>query len=107
MPKKLTAASMEMVMPLDADYKDVYVLKNDLQAYDFAIRSRKEQLEIRYLIQPYEENDLTVYVPHIQFIRMLTHLATNDQEAIIAIHELSEEELNWFHADWGKSAFLN
>lgn len=104
--QKLAAASMEWVTPLDTDYKDVYVLKNDLQSYDFAIRSRKEKLEIRYIIQPYQENDLTAHIPHIQFVRMLTHLATNEQEAVIAIHDVSEEDLSWFHADWGKSAFF-
>jgi hypothetical protein len=104
--QKLAAASMEWVVPLDSDYKDIHVLENDLQSYDFAIRSKKEKLEIRYIIQPYQENDLTAHIPHIQFIRMLTHLATNEQEAIIAIHDVSEEDLSWFHADWGKSAFF-
>lgn len=103
---KLTASNLEFVMPIESDYKDVFILKNDLQSYDFAIRSRKEQLEMRYIIEPYDANDPKSNLPSVRFIQLLMHLATNDQDAMMAIHNVNPTDLQLFHADWGKYAFF-
>jgi len=104
--QKLKTTGVDFMAPLDTDYKDVMVLQNSWLDYDFAIRSRKEKLELRYLIEPWNDSNPMSSIPSIQFTRLITHLATNDQEAVIAIHRLSSGDLELFNADWGKVAFF-
>ncbi len=47
---RLEQAGLELLLPIDSDYRSLPVWRNDLQSYDFAIRSRREKLEMRYLI---------------------------------------------------------
>jgi len=106
--QKLTQMSLEMVEPIESDYRDVWVLQNEVHTYDFAIRSRKEKLEIRYILQPYNDNNPLAALPDIEFLKLLTHLACNDSEASpMAIHGIAEKDLQEnFQADWGKYAFF-
>lgn len=103
---KLNEVKVDFFEPLEAAYRDVPVQKeaNKFQDYDFAIRSKKEKLEIRYLIHPIEDNDLAFLPPSANFIRILTHLASNDDEHLIAVHSMTNEGLKTFGADWGKEA---
>lgn len=103
---KLDKVQVDFFVPVEIDYKDVFVKKEaeKFQTYDFAIRSRKEKLEIRYLIHPTEDNDLAFLPPAANFMRILTHLASNDEEHLIAVHSMSSENLKNFGADWGKEA---
>ncbi len=103
---KLLAADLDFVVPVESDYKDIFILKNDLQPYDFAIRSRKEQLEIRYIIEPFDESDPRASLPSMRFVQLLMHLATNDQEELMAIHDIVPSDLELFNANWGKYAFF-
>lgn len=103
---KLELMQLDFLQPLDSDYKDVMVVRNDLQKYDFAIRSKKEKLELRYIIELAPPNNPMYAVPSVQFSRMLTHLATNDEEALITVHSLSTADLEIFNADWGKVAYF-
>ncbi len=104
--EKLEAVGLDFLAPLDTDYKDVFVVRNDWLSYDFAIRSRKEKLELRYVIEPADADNPLHSVPTVQFTRLLTHLATNEQEAVITVHRLSSGDLELFNADWGKVAFF-
>ncbi|MEL6941243.1 MAG: hypothetical protein AAFO82_01120, partial [Bacteroidota bacterium] len=96
------------VEPVESDYRDVWVGKNQVHSYDFAIRSRKEKLEIRYILQPYQNTNPLATLPNIEFLKLLTHLASNDTEASpMAIHEIRNIELEEsFQADWGRYAFF-
>lgn len=103
----LDAANLEFVEPLEARYKDVRVVDNAWQPYDFAIRSRREKLEIRFLIKPYRRDDPLAEAPQLQAIRLLTHLATNDQSFVMRGMEVAERDLReHFNADWGKVFFF-
>ncbi|MEM9886251.1 MAG: hypothetical protein AAF849_10185 [Bacteroidota bacterium] len=104
---KLDQLSLAFIEPLESDYKDVMVLKNEVQSYDFAIKSRKEKIEIRYIVQP-SGDDLLANMPNIQFTRLLTQLASNHETASpMAIHDIARKELEeFFHADWGRLAFF-
>lgn len=103
---KLNSLQVDFFAPLEAAYKDVPVVKSaeKFQAYDFAIRSRKEKLEIRYLVSPLADNDLAFLPPSANFMRILTHLASNDEEHLIAVHSMSNDALKNFGAEWGKEA---
>lgn len=105
---KMKQMSLEFVEPTDSDYRDVIALKNDIKKYDFAIKSRKEKIEIRYILEVEEESNLFSQLPDIQFFKMLTHLASNDENASpMAVHGIPENELsNDFRADWGKFAYF-
>lgn len=104
--EKLNAVQVDFFVPLEASYKDVPTIKaaEKFQTYDFAIRSKKEKLEIRYLVHPIEDNDLAFLPPSANFMRILTHLASNDEEHLIAVHSMSSEALKTFGTDWGKEA---
>ncbi|MEM9846585.1 MAG: hypothetical protein AAF847_01755 [Bacteroidota bacterium] len=104
---RLAQMSLTFIAPLESDYRDVTVLKNDVQAYDFAIRSRKEKMEIRYILEP-TNNDVLSNIPDIQFTRLLTQLASNDVNASpMAVHAIEAQELQEvFRADWGRLAYF-
>ena len=107
--KKLSAATIDFFVPLDGGYKDIAVFKEakQFQTYDYAIRSKKEQLEIRYLITPIENNKRAYLPPSVNFMKTLTHLASNNEEHLIAVHSMSKEALEFFNADWGKEAVFH
>lgn len=103
----LENAGLSFVEPLEARYKDIRVSQNDYADYQFAIRSRKEKLEIRYLIYPHREEDPLSYAPHVRAMRLMISLATNQQESIMRGMDVSEVDLEeQFQADWGKVFFF-
>lgn len=102
---KLAAAGLEFIEPLEARYKDIRVVRNDFLDYDFAMRSRREGLEIRYYIDPVDREEAAV--PHVEAVRLLMHLASNDERYIMSgvdVRALDLEEQ--FNADWGKVFFF-
>lgn len=105
----LEDAKIELFTPIDTDYKSINISKdyNAFQHYDWAIRSRKEKLEIRYLIQPIDTTKAFYFPPNANFMRTLTHLASNSGEQVIAVHSVDEKDLKEvFHADWGKEVLF-
>lgn len=99
----LAEVDAHLVLPLEANYKDIRPLKNRWMDYDFSIRSRKEGLEIRYKILPFEVEKRTFYAPHVKAMQVMMQVATNDEEAIVSALSLSEKSLkDDFRADWGK-----
>ena len=81
---------LELYIPTEnTDYKVGKTHKNNYQSYDFVMRSRKEKLEIRYKIIPYDiANPLTVN-PHVQVMRTVASVASNDEEAVLPSHDIS------------------
>ena len=103
----LDRAGIEFMEPVEARYKQVPARKNSYQPCDYAIRSRKEGIEIRYLIRPYDLNASTSGAPHVEASRLAMHLATNDQDCLIAGREVAPEALTgFFNADWGMQYFF-
>lgn len=98
---------VDFMAPLDAGYKDTKPYPNQYQDYEFAIRSRKEKLEIRYHLEPEKEDIALSSLPHIRCMQLLSHLASNDEKNSIAAHSLPTsirvEDLN---ADWAKVFFF-
>jgi len=106
--EKLSQMSLEIVEPTESSYRDVWVLKNEVQTYDFAIRSRKEKLEIRYILQAHNNNNPLSSFPDIEFLKLTTQLASNNGEASpMSFHEVEPKELEEiFQADWGRYVFF-
>lgn len=99
----LAEVNAQLVLPVEADYKDIRPLKNRWMSYDFSIRSRRERLEIRYKILPFEKEHRTFYAPHVKAMQVMMQVATNSDEAVVSTLSLSEKALKEeFRADWGK-----
>lgn len=88
------------------DYKLGRVAKNPYQSYDVVLRSRKENLEIRHKIIPYQEQNMMTTMPHVQLARTVASVATNEDDAVIAYHDLNAIDLEKYGADWGQIVFL-
>jgi len=103
----LDQAGLEFFEPLDAGYKDIEPLENDYQNCQFAIRSKKEGLQIRYFILPWNEADPATTNPHVATFRALTSIASNADEAVISAIRPTKEKLREdFNADWGMVYFF-
>lgn len=103
--EKLEVAGLEFIEPLEARYRDIRVVRNDFLTYDFAIRSRREGLEIRYYVQA--AGEAPIDVPHVDAVRLLTHLASNDERFVMSGLDVNETDLReQFNADWGKVFFF-
>lgn len=103
----LDRAGIDFIQPVEASYKRAPVQKAPFQPCDYAIRSRKEGLEIRYLIHPYDPGLATADIPHVEAARLVSHLASNEQDYLIAGREVAPEALaEYFNADWGMQYFF-
>jgi hypothetical protein len=106
--KKLEQTQIDLFTPTEGKYKSRRPSKNDYQKIDHQIFSKKENLEIRYAILPFDEKDQRTQVPHIDFMRVVTSTATNEnEEALISVHQIGETELKeHFNANWGNIAYF-
>jgi hypothetical protein len=77
---------------------------NTIAKFDYAIAKQKEDLEIRYLVQPAD----SIAYPHISAGNLLMTLATNDPEYAISVVPIEEDVLlKDYQADWGVQAFFH
>lgn len=97
---------VDIFQPTESDYRTVRVLKNPYQKYQAALRSRKENLEMRYHLEPVSDSAPFSQMPHVQVARTVTSAAVNDEEAVIAFHEISSTDLEMFNADWGQTVLF-
>ena len=107
--QKLEQVQLDLYTPTEGKYKSKRPPKNDYQAIDHLIFSKKEQLEIRYTIIPFSILDKRTQIPNIDFMRVVSSVATNDdrEDAIISLHNLEEADLReHFNADWGSIAYF-
>ncbi|MFK7980999.1 MAG: hypothetical protein AB8G86_13520 [Saprospiraceae bacterium] len=105
--QKLTQTEMDIFTPTEGKYKSTRPIKNAYQPIDHVIVSKQEGIEIRYAIIPFDEEDQTTQVPHVDFMRVVTSTATNEEEeAVISVHAVEDAELKeHFNADWGSMAY--
>ena len=99
--EKLKRTKLEWLEPLETAYKIISPKKNVFQNYDQAIYFRKERLEIRYLILPYESSDPTADLPHIKSGRLMLNWSSNMEEFTGSAFSYTDEAAkNDFNADW-------
>jgi len=105
--QKLEQTEIDIFVPTEGKYKSIRPPKNDYQAIDHVIFSKQEDIEIRFAIIPFDENNPTTQVPHVDFMRVVTSTATNeDEEAVVSVHAIEDAELKeHFNADWGSMAY--
>ena len=107
--EKLSQAGIEILVPLENKYKAINVNSTLHMPYDYALRSKKGKLEIRYTINVFEDSTAAMnLLPNVQCMRTLTNIASNDEEAVTTIHSIIESDLEeHFNADWGMVAYFN
>ena len=106
---------IEFIYPVENRYKVLKNLKNDFFAPDFAIKSRRDKLEIYYSYKQPNSDQLAGIAPHAASFKTAIHLASNDENSIITKLSIDPQTLeDQFNADWGKvfiftpkSAFSN
>lgn len=100
--RRLDSLGAEIVMPIDGDYRPRYIENNPIQAYHWALGSRKDKLEIRFFILPWRGQAILNF-PHIEAARVARQVASNDPDAVMTARDLTDEELfDLFNADWGR-----
>lgn len=99
----LEQMNAEVLPPIDGNYKGFSPYENNTQNCHWAIRSRKDGLEVRYLLVPHSEDRPISNQPGLAANRMTMHLCSNDESAIITARELTDHELEvLYNVDWGK-----
>ncbi len=111
LPEDFTNLAAEMAVdfmaPLDAGYKDVRTYPNPHQNYEFAIRSRKEKLEIRYHLEPEEEGKPMTRIPHVRCMQMIANVASNEEDTRVSALSLPDSiRIDQLNADWAKVFFF-
>lgn len=104
----LEATQLILSQPLENQYKNKKVQKNDLFDYHYAIKKKKGDLEIRYAIEPWiTQPEKVSSVPHITTMNLVATLASNEEDAVISYHILSDIDLKeHYNADWGLVAYF-
>ena len=106
---KLAVTGLNFLTPVEHHLKKVKVYENEFQPYDFAIRQKKDKVEIRYLVLP-DTGTIAGGYPHLEFSRRTMTLASNEDDeaaSTISVIQLSEKTLaEKYHADWGAISFF-
>ena len=94
--------------PVENQYKAQKVRDNELCEYQYAMKKKKGDLEIRYSIKPSAQQlEAIQNIPHIPTINLITTLASNDEDSVISYHVISQQSLSEdYKADWGLVAFF-
>lgn len=101
--KKMVEMNMEFLSPLENSYKKVRVYKNQIIKYDYAIKAKKADMEIRFALNPMKHPKS---FPHIDATARAASVATNDEEVRMVFHDMGKEDLKEYEADWGMIVFF-
>lgn len=103
---QLQAAHLDYYRPIEEWYHVTPKQRDRFLKYDVVLVRDDQEVEIRYLIEPYADRELDQF-PHIEMTRLLSHIATNNDEisirAVMIQHEQAKER---FAADWGMCQYF-
>jgi hypothetical protein len=88
--------------PLDSDYRETLDRENDYLRSHYAIRSRREKMELRFHLRPERPDDRYYQLPHLAATTLAMNLGSNDEDAVTAVHRFSDDELRFYGADWAR-----
>lgn len=104
--QKLEKMDLDFLAPLENSYKKVKASESIIVDFDFEIKAKKADMKIGFALFPEGKNALIF--PHIKVSNMAISAATNEnEEARLVLHEMSKENLESYHADWGAVVFFN
>ena len=103
----LQQAGLEVFEPLDAGYRSFEPLENQYLNCHHAIRSNREDLQIRYYVLPWDEHDHLASTPNLATFMAVTTVASNADDNLISAMEPDRKALlHDFNADWGMTYFF-
>jgi hypothetical protein len=104
---RLANYQLEWVMPADAHYRFQRYPIQAYQDYDFSLEVRKKKLQIRYLLQPADQEEDRNPIPHLRAGAMAMHLASNEDDSYVAAHQLDSALVDSvYQADWAQTFFF-
>ena len=81
-------------------------VKDQYMAYDLVLQNDRNDLELRYDIRPFTNQQLD-FLPKVENVRLIHHIASNNPEEEILVKVLDSETLKRrFNADWGACHFF-
>jgi hypothetical protein len=93
---------VDYASPLDGKYRAIQWVDQPLWGEHFSLASRKENMEIKILFRP----ELLAH-PHVNSVRLITQIASNEDETAISYVPLTEERTQELYgADWAKVFFF-
>lgn len=99
--RQLAAMNLEILQPLESDYRVRKPVENDYLTCPLVVRSRREKLEIRYAVRPVVDLGYLADAPHIAAGNLATRLASNDEDTFLAVHSLPAASVrDNYGADW-------
>lgn len=102
----LDACELDYYKPLEEWYHVTPKRADRFMPYDLVIVNEDEEIEIRYALRP-AMNSAIDRLPHVDIMRLMQHIATNDETAEIRALILDEETLTErFNADWGMCQYF-
>ena len=97
--KKLAYYQIDFFQPLERWLQITDITSDEFMDYDAVLRD-EEDLEIRLNIV--EADKMFSQHPHVELIRVLSNISTNEEDADIKISQLNAEWVSEkYHADWG------
>ena len=102
----LAHMQLDLLEPLDGDYQQKRVFDNAVQRFDYRLRSKYDDLDVRFLLLPYDARRPQTTMPHVETGRIVMNLAVNEAEEVVAQRALSDEVLARTNADWGMEFYL-
>ncbi len=104
--EKLAACHLDYYKPLEEWYHVSPKQQDSYMPYDLVIVNEDAELEVRYALRPYADEALDK-VPHVEIMRLMQHIAVNDENSDIRALILDEETLRErFNADWGMCQYF-
>ena len=102
----LKEAHLDYYKPIEEWYHVSPKIKDNYMKYDLVLINEDTDREVRYYIKPYQD-DVLDQIPHVSMIRLMQHIATNDENAEIRALILDQDLLlNRFNADWGMCQYF-
>ncbi len=103
----LDSASISTVKILESTYKTYKPIISEEIPYRHAIRSKKENMAIRYDIIPSSLNKIIDEVPQGFSFTRIINAASNEEGADgISVHSIRQSDLKTFNAEWGLVAYF-
>lgn len=94
----LDQVGLQYFSPVEDSFKSFSPGKNKVLTSNMAIKSKKKDLEIRYAIRHTKK----IEYPHINSFNMASHVASNEEDTNVAVHQIPEKDLKEiYNADWG------
>lgn len=104
---KMELIEIDIFEPVEGKYKSRRSQKHDYQKIDHTVYSKKEGLEMRYAILPARATDPSTQVPHVEFMRVISSIAPNEEDVPVTVHTIPASTLKkQFNADWGSIAYF-